>query len=413
MGVNRERKVDGRRTAGQDPQITLGREDVDLVGEQIDLDALQELGRVLEVALEIGQLAQPAELLGVLRVHAARDALLVLPVRGDAVLGYAVHLVRPDLNLDALPSGANHRRMQRLVHVGLGQRDVVLEAPGNRRPTRMHGAQGRVAISDALDVQPKSDDVVDLIELTLLLLHLAIDGVQVLGAPVDDRGKALLCQARRDGATHALDVVLALFVALGQLARKLLVRVGLQVPERQVFELALDVLHAEATRQRRVDLPGLARDALDRIGLHVSERPHVVEAVAQLDQQDPQVLGHRHDHLAEALGLPILPRREVDLTELGDAIDDGRHLRPEAALDLLQAGLGVLDDVVEQTSANARGVQPQLGDDARHARRVNEVRIAALARLLAVRPLGKFVGALDELDVRCRVVALDLGNEFA
>jgi hypothetical protein len=88
----------------------------------------------------------------------------------------------------------------------------------------------------------------------------------------------------------------------------------------------------------------------------VIERAHVVQAVAQLDQEHAQVLRHRHDHLAEALGLAILTRGEVDFAELGDTIDDGRHLLPEAALDLLEAGGRVFDHVVQQTRAHAGGV---------------------------------------------------------
>ncbi|RYE89290.1 MAG: bifunctional (p)ppGpp synthetase/guanosine-3',5'-bis(diphosphate) 3'-pyrophosphohydrolase, partial [Myxococcales bacterium] len=53
----------------------------------------------------------------------------------------------------------------------------------------------------------------------------------------------------------------------------------------------------------------------------VVEGPHVVEAVAELDQEHADVARHGHDHLAEVLGLAVGLRDELDLGELGDPID--------------------------------------------------------------------------------------------
>ena len=118
-------------------------------------------------------------------------------MRGDAVLGDAVHVVGADLDLDALAARPDHRRVQRLVHVRLRQRDVVLEAARDRRPLRVDDAERRVAVGHRLDADAERDDVVDLLEVALLLLHLAIDRVQVLRAAGDVGREALLGQARR------------------------------------------------------------------------------------------------------------------------------------------------------------------------------------------------------------------------
>src|SRR5688572_4506908 len=175
LGVDGVGEVDRGRAAREHVNVTLRGEDVDLVREQVDLHALDELDRVLQVALELGQLAQPLELLGVLRVEAARAALLVLPVRRDAVLGDAVHLVGADLDFDALPTGPDQRRVQRLIHIGLRQRDVVLETPRDRRPARVHRPERRVTFGRGLDADSERQDVEHLLELRALLLHLAED----------------------------------------------------------------------------------------------------------------------------------------------------------------------------------------------------------------------------------------------
>ncbi len=114
-----------------------------------------------------------------------------------------------------------------------------------------------------------------------------------------------------------------------------------------------------------------------------------------LIEQDPDVLRHRHDHLAEVLRLPVLARGEVDLAELGDAVDQGGDLVPELPLHVIDGGERVLDHVVQQARAHAGRVEPELGDDTGYARRVDEVGVPALAGLLAMRPLGIVVGPLE------------------
>ena len=110
-------------------------------------------------------------------------------------------------------------------------------------------------------------------------------------------------------------------------------------------------------------------------------------AVAELDQQHADVARHRDDHLAEVLRLAVLLRGEVDLAELGDPVDEEGDLAAELALDVVDGGERVLDHVVQEPGADAGGVELEVGDDAGHAGRVDEVRVAALAHLLAVRPL--------------------------
>ena len=66
----------------------------------------------------------------------------------------------------------------------------------------------------------------------------------------------------------------------------LLVALRLQVAEREVLELPLDLPDAEAVGQRRVDLHRLLRGADALLGRLGVERAHVVEAVGELDDDD-------------------------------------------------------------------------------------------------------------------------------
>ena len=109
---------------------------------------------------------------------------------------------------------------------------------------------------------------------------------------------------------------------------------------------------------------------------HDRERPHVVEPVGQLDDQDPPVVGHGHEHLADRRRLLGLLGVELEAVELGDPLDDQGHRRTEVAVDDLGGHPGVLDGVVEQGGGHRLGVEPQVGDDAGHGDRVGDVGLA-------------------------------------
>ena len=102
--------------------------------------------------------AQPGELLLEAVVLAA---FFVAPVRRDAVLARAVHLERADLDLERIAARPDDRRVQRLVHVGLGHRDVVFEAARERLPDRVHDAERAVAVLDRVDDDADRGEVVD------------------------------------------------------------------------------------------------------------------------------------------------------------------------------------------------------------------------------------------------------------
>ena len=60
-------EVDNRGAAWKVQYVALGREDEDLLREQVFLDGGEELLRVLDVLLPFDQTAQPGEALGLLR----------------------------------------------------------------------------------------------------------------------------------------------------------------------------------------------------------------------------------------------------------------------------------------------------------------------------------------------------------
>jgi hypothetical protein len=108
--------------------------------------------------------------------------------------------------------------------------------------------------------------------------------------------------------------------------------------EPELLQLPAHPVHAQALRDRGVDLQRLARDAPALVRAHHPEGAHVVQPVGQLDQDHPDVLGDREHHLAEVLGLGLGLGLELQVRQLGDAIHQVGDLGPELAADALLAG---------------------------------------------------------------------------
>ena len=129
------------------------------------------------------QLAQPGDLL--LELLRRLGLLLVLPVRGDAVLRLAVHLLGADLHFQRPAARPEHRGVQRLVQVALGARDVVVELLRDRLPQVVHHAERGVAVLHLRHDHAQRAHVVHLGEVELLGAHLVPDGIDVLRPPGD------------------------------------------------------------------------------------------------------------------------------------------------------------------------------------------------------------------------------------
>ena len=145
------------------------------------------------------------------------------------------------------------------------------------------------------------------------------------------------------------------------------------------------------------------------------DRAHVVQAVGELDQDDPDVRGHRDHHLAVVLGLGLVAG-EGDAGELRDAVDELGDLVAEALADLVERRARVLDGVVQERGAQRLGVEAQAGADLRHLDRVDDEVLARLAALVGVVLAGEEEGALDAVavDARPRVgVLLDDREQVA
>ncbi len=272
---------------------------------------------------------------------------------------------------------------------------------------RMHDPERRVAVAHVLDEDADGVDVVDLAELRALALHLLPDAVDVLRPSLQVGLDPRLLEPRAQVGDRAIDVGLAAAPArveqLGELAEPL----RLERLEREVFELPLHLPDPEPLGQWGVDLECLAGDSLLLLRRQPVQRAHVVQPVGQLDQDDPDVLGHREEHLPDVLGLLLLVAVGAEARQLRDPVHELRHLRPEPVLDVAQAELGVLGNVMQERGLDRDEVNSELGECLCRGDRVRDVVLAGGALLARVRLDGEVERVADLGEVGLGIVRGD------
>ncbi|KAG0927116.1 hypothetical protein G6F32_012980 [Rhizopus arrhizus] len=328
IGMDGVGEIERGGVARQGQDLALRGEQVDLVREQVDLDVVEELQRGTGGALRIDQLDDPG-MRTALRAVGRITAELVGPVRGHAAFGDQVHLFGAALHFDRRTIGPEQHGMQRLVTVGLGNGDEIAEAPIQRLERGMHRTQRVVTAGYAAHDQAEAEHVHHLVEGFVLVAHLVVDAPRGLDAADQPMLDPFLGQALRQLHLHLRHR----FAAHHRLAADVLfddrVAPRIQRLETEVLQFALDQAHAQALRDRCVDLQRLAGDAAACLAALRTQRAHVVQAVGQLDEDDAHVARPRQQHLAEALGLLFSLGGEVQAVQLGQAIDQFSDFRAE------------------------------------------------------------------------------------
>ena len=102
----------------------------------------------------------------------------------------------------------------------------------------------------------------------------------------------------------------------------LIVSYGIDIAKGQIFEFAAKFPHAQAVRERRVNIEGFPRDGLLAFRLQMLQRAHIVETIGQLDEHDSYIRDHGQQHFTDVFRLTIFAVGELDFVDFGDTIDD-------------------------------------------------------------------------------------------
>ena len=161
--------------------------------------------------------------------------------------------------------------------------------------------------------------------------------------------------------------------------------------------------------QRRIDIHGFQRDGAAAVFLLCREGAHVVQAVAELDEDDADVLRHSEQHLADVLDVRLFLVLDVDLLDLGQTVHQHGDALSEFLRDDGKAGLvgTVLHRIVQQRGADRVGVEPEPRHDLGDGDGMGDIRFAALAFLSFMQFVCVFVCRLDLLAVVVAAAVID------
>ena len=293
--------------------------------------------------------------------------------------------------------------MQRLVAVRLGNGDVVLEAPGDWLVEVVQHAEGAVAGVHAVHFDAEHAGRGDVRKRAPLRLHLAVDRVQVAAPGLHPGVDAVAPQGALDGALQLRHRGVAVAV---RGIRRPPDAVRPQREERlesQFLELHAHAVHAEAIGDGGVEVQRLAGDQAALFRRHDADRAHVVQAVGELDENHAQIPRRRHRHLLEVLGLGFGARLE-DRRQLGDAVDDLRHVVAERAHERLLGDAGVFEHVVQHRGGNGLRVHAHGRQDVGNRQGVGDVAVSGAPELAAVGVRGEAAGIAHHLHFRSREI---------
>ncbi len=141
---------------------------------------------------------------------AGGSSFLVGPVGGDTFRGDPVHIFGADLDFHKIAIGTDYRGVDRLIPVGLGMTDEVLEAAVDGRPEGMNYPQDLIALLDVGSDDPKGDFIINFVDGNVLHQQLFVDAVEVFRATQNaKRGQVVLPQMKGKQALDPLHVGLA------------------------------------------------------------------------------------------------------------------------------------------------------------------------------------------------------------
>jgi hypothetical protein len=191
-----------------------------------------------------------------------------------------------------------------------------------------------------------------------------------------------------------------------------LVGLWLQVSEGEFLELVLDLAHPEAVGDWRIDVARLLRDQDAPLLRQMFERPHVVQAISELHDDDADVVHHRQKHLAEVFGLPFLARCERHGADLRDPLHHVRNGGAEQFLDSADRGQCVLDHVMQEAGGYRHGVELHVREQICHRQRVDQIGLARMPHLPPVLVGGEHVRPPQQFDISFRGVGPDFFEEL-
>ena len=166
--------------------------------------------------------------------------------------------------------------------------------------------------------------------------------------------------------------------------------------ETKIFKLLLEFLHAEAMSKWCIDVESFLRRAMLLPCGHCGNGPHVVKSISELDDEDAEILRHRHEHFANCGCLLCFFAIELDAIEFCDAVNNSSDVLTEFFLDIDQRCASVFHRIVQKRCSNCDVIKAKFGTDLGNCNRVRDIGLARFTGLTFVRSRRPVIGTRDQ-----------------
>ena len=356
LRMHLERKIQRRGSLGQDDTLALGGESEDVFVVEGRTDAFHEIKSVAALCDVLKDGLEALEP-GFSAFHDAAEARI------------AMHALRCDMQLLPCSCAIEKPHVEALVAVVLGIVYVIADASGALLEMvreaavdeetgvffRIRGAGplGDGGVDDA-------DEVLE-VHVREIAVLLPLGAPDAIGAPVADLhacGDFFLRQYRFYLVREGLDDTCGADAFLLKLTFQELELPGAAEAERKVLQLRLDVVQAQAAGKRGVEEVCLSGYLHLLVRAHAVQGAHVVETVAELDEEGADVVVDGFKDLA--IVVYLLGMLVVMLLALGDYVYQEGHVVSEAGADVFYGVWGVFRYVVKEGCDDGVGVQFEL-----------------------------------------------------
>jgi hypothetical protein len=267
----------------------------------------------------------------------------------------------------------------------------------------MDVAQGLVALLDRRDDDPESNPVVDLFDGDILDHEFFVDAVKMLGAAQDPEFlEAMLGQLLVEQRLDLVHVGFPIRQGGVDLGGEILVFVGMEMREGEILQLALEPVDAQPAGQGGIEIHGFLGEFHLFLARDMAQGLHVVQPVGQFDQQNPDVRRHGQEEFADILRLVGEAAVELDIGDLGGALDDVGDIiakgLAEFFLRFLEV-LGLFEHPVQEARAEGGNIKAHGGQDVGDHQGVVQIGAARKPMLARVKLLGKIMGLAEQDEV--------------
>ena len=191
---------------------------------------------------------------------------------GKALLGNLVHALGANLHLYPLSLTRHHRGVKSLIAVGLGMVDPVAQTVWMTLIDLVESNVDAEALVDFVlrirwfEDDAYGEDVVDLVEGDMLVLHLRPDGVRTLDPGLDGIFDAHVIKGLADRCREVVKDSVALFLGERQLIDNGSILLGMLIAEAQVFKFRLDLVQSQSVGNGRIDIERFSRNLVLLVG---------------------------------------------------------------------------------------------------------------------------------------------------